>query len=76
MSLNQIPGVDLVGADAAVVGSLRGREAARGPAEGAQVRVQQDVLLLDAEPWLLVFALVVRLLALQPVVRFCRMLTK
>ena len=44
----------LVGSDAAVVGSLGSGEAALGPAEGVLVLVQDGVLLLDAEPGVLV----------------------
>lgn len=71
MGLDEVPGEHLIRADAAVVGALRWREAARGPAEGPQVRIQQDVLLLDAEPRLVVLALVVGRLALHPVVALC-----
>ena len=44
---------DLVGADAAVVAALRGREAAVGEAERARA-LEERVLLLDAEQRLLV----------------------
>ena len=54
MSLDDVTSVDAVGADAAVVGSLGAGEAVLGPAEGVVVLVEQRVLLLDAEPRLLV----------------------
>ena len=44
----------LVSSDAAVVGSLGSREPALGPAEGMLVLVEDGVLLLDAEPRVLV----------------------
>ena len=54
MSLDDVTSVDAVGADAAVVGSLGAGEAVLGPAEGVVVLVEEGVLLLDAEPRLLV----------------------
>lgn len=71
MGLDDLPGDDLVGADAAVVGPLGPGEAVRGPAEGPAVDVQEGVLLLDAEPGLLLLheARVHGLLALEPFVR-------
>ena len=53
MGLDDVAAEDLVGADAAVVDALRGGEAAAGEAERAAV-LEERVLLLDAEPRLLV----------------------
>ena len=50
MGLDDVTAVDLVGADAAIVGALGTGEAVLGPSEGVLVLVQQGVLLLDAEP--------------------------
>ena len=50
VGLDDVTAVDLVGADAAVVGALGTGEAVLGPSEGVLVLVQQGVLLLDAEP--------------------------
>lgn len=69
MRLDKISCEYFVGPDAAVIGSLRWGESARGPPEGPQVRVKQDVFLLDTEPRLVAFTLVVRFLTRQPVIR-------
>jgi len=53
MRLDDIAAEDLAGAVAAVVGSLRGREAVPGPAVRPARRVEQRVLLLQPEPKLL-----------------------
>ena len=53
VGLDDVTAVDLVGADAAVVAALGGREAAEGEAVGATV-LEERVLLLDAEDRLLV----------------------
>ena len=50
--LDDLAAEDLVGADAAVVAALRGREAALGEAERARA-LEEGVLLLDAEDRLL-----------------------
>ena len=50
MAFHDVPAVDPVGPDAAVVRALRAREAVLGPSEGVVVLVQQGVLLLDAKP--------------------------
>ena len=60
--------VHLVSSDAAVVGSLGSGEAALGPAEGVLVLVQDGVLLLDAEPRVLVLGLLHDLVALLALV--------
>lgn len=52
VGLDDVSAVDLVGSNAAIVGSLGPGEAVFGPAEGMLVLVEQGVLLLDAEPWL------------------------
>ncbi len=54
VGLNDVAAVDLVGPHAAVVGPLGPGEAVLGPAERVLVLVQEGVLLLDAEPRLLV----------------------
>lgn len=64
MSLNEISGEDFVGTNATVVRSLWWGEAAWGPSKWAQVRVQQDVFLLNTEPRFFVTAFVVSLLTL------------
>ena len=50
MAFHDVPAVDPVGPDAAVVRALGAWEAVLGPSEGVVVLVQQGVLLLDAEP--------------------------
>ena len=60
--------VHLVCPDAAVVGSLGSGEAALGPAKGVLVLVQDGVLLLDAEPRVLVLGLLHDLVALLALV--------
>ena len=50
MGLNDVTAVNLVGADAAIVGALGAGEAVLGPAEGVLILVKKGVLLLDAEP--------------------------
>lgn len=50
VSLDDVTAVDLVGADAAVVGTLGAGEAVLRPAERVLVLVKQGVLLLDAKP--------------------------
>lgn len=72
MRLNQISSEDFVCTNAAVVWSLRWGEAAWWPTEGAQIRVQQDVLLLDTKPRFFVFAFVVSFLTFDAVVGFCQ----
>lgn len=59
VSLNKISGEYFVGSNTAVVWSLWWGETAWGPAEGPQVWIQEDVLLFNSEPWLLIFALLV-----------------
>lgn len=68
MCLYKITSEDFVCAHTAVVRTLWWWETAWGPPEWTQVGVQQNVLLLDTEPGLLVFALVVRFLAFNPVI--------
>lgn len=53
MGLDDIAAVDLTGTDTAVVGALGTGEATDGPAVGAVVHVEEGVLLLEAEPRLL-----------------------
>ena len=58
VSLHHLSAVDLVGPHAAVVWTLRPREAFLGPAVRVIVSVQQGELLADAEPRLLLSGLV------------------
>ena len=53
--LHDVPAIDLIRANPAVVWSLRTREPILGPPEGVLVLVQEAVLLLNAEPWVLLF---------------------
>ena len=50
VAFHDVPAVDPVGPDAAVVRALGAWEAVLGPSEGVVVLVQQGVLLLDAKP--------------------------
>jgi hypothetical protein len=65
VGLDDLAAVDLVGADAAVVGALGAGEAAAGPAEGVAV-LEERVLLLHAEPHVLVGVLLGRRGARSP----------
>ena len=64
-----VTAVDLVCSHTAVVRSLWSWEAVLGPSEGMLVLIQERVLLLNAEPWLLVLAPLHGLIAGLPVVR-------
>lgn len=64
----------LIGTDATVIGTLRTREAILRPAEWPAVEVQQGVLLLDAEPGILVLDGFHRLIRQVPLVRLRRRL--
>ena len=50
VSLDNIATKDFAGADTAVIWALGSGEAILGPAKGMQIVVEQSVLLLDAEP--------------------------
>ena len=50
MRLDNVPAHDLVGADAAVVGALSTREPVLGPAVWPALGAEEGVLLLEAEP--------------------------
>lgn len=71
MCLDKIPGEHLIGTNTAVVWALWWGEATWGPSEGPQVRVKQDVLLLNAKPWLIILAPIICLLALDAMVSLC-----
>ena len=60
--------IHLVGSDSAVVGALGAGEAALGPPEGVLILVEDGVLLLDAEPRVLILGLLHDLIALFPLV--------
>merc|ERR550517_2422075 len=68
VSLHNVPAVDLVSPHPAVVGTLRPGEPVLGPAEWVLVLVQQSVLLLDTEPWVVVLGLLHHLLTGLPLV--------
>ena len=68
MRLDDVSPVDFVSPDAAVVRPLRSRKAAFGPAEGMAVDVEQRVLLLDAEPRVLLRRQVHQLLAFVTII--------
>merc|ERR1719242_2210275 len=68
VSLHNVPAVDLVSPHPAVVGTLWPGEPVLGPAEWVLVLVQQSVLLLDTEPWVVVLGLLHHLLAGLPLV--------
>lgn len=59
MSFDDVTADNLVSSRAAIVRSLRSREAVRWPAQRATVDVQECVFLLDAEPRFLLLRLVV-----------------
>ena len=73
MRLDDVPSVDFVGADAAVVRPLRPGEAALGPAEGMAVDVEQRVFLLDTEPRVLISRQVHQFLAFVTIVGALRL---
>ncbi|RUP44708.1 hypothetical protein BC936DRAFT_149102 [Jimgerdemannia flammicorona] len=55
VSLNDVATENLIGANTAIVGALGTGETARGPAEwGLAVGLEESVLLLDAEPGVLI----------------------
>merc|ERR1719219_978185 len=68
VSLHDVPAVDLVGPDPAVVGALGAGEPVLGPPEGMLVLVQQSVLLLDTEPGMVILGLLHHLLTSLPLV--------
>jgi len=53
VGLNEGAAEDLIGANTAVIGTLRGRVASLRPAEGGAIECEKGVLLLKAEPGLL-----------------------
>ena len=55
MGLDDVSAVDPVGSHSAVVRALGSGESVLGPAEGMLILVEEGVLLLDAEPRLLIF---------------------
>jgi hypothetical protein len=68
VGLDDVAAVDLASADTTVVRSLGAGEAALGPAVGAVVHVEEGILLLEAEPRLLLLVGLGQLVALIAVV--------
>lgn len=68
VSLDDISAVDLAGTDTTVVRALGAGEATHGPAVRAVMHVEEGVLLLETEPWLLLLVGLHELVALISVV--------
>merc|ERR1712088_740045 len=68
VGLHNVSAIDVAGTDSAVVGALGSREAILGPSEGVSILVKKGVLLLKAEPWVVVLGLLHHLGALLPLV--------
>lgn len=68
MGLDNISAEDLAGADTTVVRALGAGETTNGPAVWPVVHIKQGVLLLEAEPWLLLLVGLGELVALVAVV--------
>ncbi len=68
MRLDEITGKHLPRPDTTVVRTLRTRETHLWPTVNLSIGVEESVLLLETEPWLLIFGGVHDFLAVGPVV--------
>ena len=68
MGLDDVAAVDLASTDTTVVWALGTGEATHGPAVGAVAHVEEGVLLLETEPWLLLLVGLGELVGLVAVV--------
>lgn len=74
VSLDDLTTDHFVGANAAIIGALRAREAVLGPTKRPAIEIQQSVLLLDTKPGILILDRLHRLVRAIPLIRFRRRL--
>ena len=68
MCLDDVTAIDFVGSNSAVIGSLGSWKPIFGPPKGVSVHIQEGVLLLDPEPWMMINRFVHNFLGSFPMV--------